>query len=116
MEKTLDAEALADSRALIDGIILDDDILAYILRLVRATRESSEIAFGASTRAADALAAATRSLAGLSGRDFAIPDDVKRLFVPALRHRVVLGPSAEIEGRTSDDVLQTIVNQIEAPR
>ena len=114
--KTLDAQSLAESRALIDGIILDDDILAYILRLVRATRESSEIAFGASTRAADALAAATRSLAGLSGRDFAIPDDVKRLFVPALRHRVVLGPSAEIEGRSSAMVLENILNQIEAPR
>ncbi|GHB44355.1 MoxR-like ATPase [Pseudovibrio japonicus] len=116
LAKTLDAVALANSRALIDGIILDDDILAYILRLVRATRESSEIAFGASTRAADALAAATRSLAGLSGRDFAIPDDVKRLFVPALRHRVVLSPSAEIEGRSSAMVLENILNQIEVPR
>ncbi|SDR19451.1 MoxR family ATPase [Pseudovibrio sp. Tun.PSC04-5.I4] len=116
LAKTLDAKALADSRALIDGIILDHDILAYILRLVRATRESSEIAFGASTRAADALAAATRSLAGLSGRDFAIPDDVKRLLVPALRHRVVLGPAAEIEGRSSAMVLENILNQIEAPR
>ena len=116
LSKTLDAVALADSRSLIDGIILDEDILAYILRLVRATRESAEIAFGASTRAADALAAATRALAGLSGRDFAIPDDVKRLFVPALRHRIVLGPSAEIEGRSAAMVLENILNQIEAPR
>ncbi|WP_170560516.1 AAA family ATPase [Ruegeria atlantica] len=116
LSKTLDAAALAESRALIDSIILDDDILAYILRLVRATRESAEIAFGASTRAADALAAATRAQAGLNGRDFAIPDDVKRLFVPALRHRVVLGASAEIEGRSSAMVLDNILNQIEAPR
>ncbi|RBW53459.1 MoxR family ATPase [Ruegeria sp. A3M17] len=116
LSKTLDAAALAECRALIDGIILDDDILAYILRLVRATRESAEIAFGASTRAADALAAATRAQAGLNGRDFAIPDDVKRLFVPALRHRVVLGASAEIEGRNSAMVLENILNQIEAPR
>lgn len=116
LAKTLDAAALAESRALIDTIILDDDILAYILRLVRATRESAEIAFGASTRAADALAAATRARAGLSGRDFAIPDDVKQLFVPALRHRVVLGASAEIEGRNAAMVLENILNQIEAPR
>lgn len=116
LAKVHDAKALAESRAMIDEIILEDDILAYILRLVRATRESSEISFGASTRAADAVAAAARALAGLSGRDFAIPDDVKRLFVPALRHRIVLGPAAEIEGRSSEQVLENILNQIEAPR
>ncbi|MCF2903860.1 MoxR family ATPase [Octadecabacter sp. CECT 8868] len=112
----LDADALAEARAVIDGIILDDNILAYILRLVRATRETSDIAFGASTRAADAVALATRATAALSGRDFAIPDDVKKLFGPALRHRVVLGPAAEIEGQSSDKVLENILNQIEAPR
>jgi MoxR-like ATPase len=95
---------------------LKDDILAYILRLMRATRESSEIAYGASTRAADALASATRATAALSGRDFAIPDDVKRLFIPTLRHRIVLGPAAEIEGRSPAQVLENILNQIEAPR
>ncbi|MEL6640915.1 MAG: MoxR family ATPase [Pseudomonadota bacterium] len=116
VNSVLDAAALAESRAVIDGIILDDDILAYILRLVRATRETDDIAYGASTRAADAVALATRALAALSGRDFAIPDDVKRLFVPALRHRIVLGPAAEIEGRSTDMVLESILSQIEVPR
>ena len=114
--KAMDAAALAQSRALIDSIILKDDILAYILRLIRATRETPEIAWGASTRAADALATATRAAAALSGRDFALPDDVKRLFVPALRHRIVLGPTAEIEGRTAAQVLDNLLDQIEAPR
>ena len=114
--KVLTPEALAESRALINGVILKDDILAYILRLVRATRDSNDIAFGASTRAADAIAGAVRASAALSGRDFAIPDDVKRVIVPALRHRIVLGPSAEIEGRSSVQVLENIINQIEAPR
>ncbi len=116
LSKVLDAAALADTRGIIDGIILKDDILAYILRLIRATRESSEIAFGASTRAADALAGAARATAALNGRDYAIPDDVKRLFIPALRHRIVLGPAAEIEGRSPEQVLENILNQIEAPR
>lgn len=116
LSKVLDAAALAETRSLVDSIILKDDILAYILRLIRATRESSEIAFGASTRAADALASAARATAALNGRDFAIPDDVKRLFVPALRHRIVLGPAAEIEGRSPEQVLENILNQIEAPR
>ncbi|KMW60115.1 MoxR-like ATPase [Candidatus Rhodobacter oscarellae] len=114
--QVLDAAALAESRALIDSIILGDDILAYILRLIRATRESADIAYGASTRAADAVAGAARAMAALNGRDFALPDDVKRLYVPALRHRVVLGPAAEIEGRSSEQVLENILNQIEAPR
>ncbi len=116
LAKVLDAAALAETRDLVDSIILKDDILAYILRLVRATRESSEIAFGASTRAADALATAARATAALNGRDYAIPDDVKRLFIPALRHRIVLGPAAEIEGRSPEQVLENILNQIEAPR
>ncbi|MES0883743.1 AAA family ATPase [Roseibium sp. SCP14] len=116
LAKVLDSAALAETRSLVDSIILKDDILAYILRLVRATRESSEIAYGASTRAADALASAARATAALNGRDFAIPDDVKRLFVPALRHRIVLGPAAEIEGRSPEQVLKNILNQIEAPR
>ncbi|MEO9650331.1 MAG: MoxR family ATPase [Roseobacter sp.] len=116
VEPVLDAAALAEARAAIDTIILDKNILSYILRLVRATRETSDIAFGASTRAADAIAIATRATAALSGRDFAIPDDVKRLFTPALRHRIVLSPSAEIEGQSSARVLENILNQIEAPR
>jgi MoxR-like ATPase len=116
LAKVLDTASLDESRALIDGIILKDDILAYILRLVRATRENPEISHGASTRAADAVARAARAMAALSGRDFAIPDDVKRLFVPALRHRIVLGPAAEIEGRSAQQVLENILNQIEVPR
>ena len=116
LEPVLDAAALAECRAVVDGIILDDEILAYILRLVRATRETPDIAFGASTRAADALALATRAAAALAGRDFAIPDDVKRLLAPALRHRIVLGPGAEIEGRTPELVLDGILNQVEVPR
>ncbi|MEM9144902.1 MAG: MoxR family ATPase [Pseudomonadota bacterium] len=114
--KVLDPAQLQASRDLIDGILLKTDILAYILRLVRATRETSEIAFGASTRAADAIAAATRASAAMNGRDFAIPDDVKRLFVPALQHRIVLGPAAEIEGQSAERVLESILDQVEAPR
>lgn len=116
LDKIVGPDQLAAARTLVDSIILKDDILSYILRMVRATRESADIAFGASTRAADALAGATRAAAALAGRDFAIPDDVKRLFIPALRHRIVLGPTAEIEGRGATQVLENILNQIEAPR
>jgi MoxR-like ATPase len=62
------------------------------------------------------LAAASRAYAGLHGRDFVIPDDIKLLAVPALRHRVVLSPSAEIEGQGSDRILREILDQTAAPR
>ncbi|MEM6489701.1 MAG: MoxR family ATPase [Pseudomonadota bacterium] len=114
--KVVGRDALDGARALVDTIRLDDDILRYVLSLIRATRNDPDIAHGASTRAADMLAAAVRAAAALDGRDYALPDDVKDLFLPALRHRIVLGPTAEIEGKTPGDVLGNILDQIEAPR
>ena len=112
----LSAEQLADGRELVDSIRLDETILTYIVDLVRATRDDPEIRHGASTRAADAIAGAVRAKAAIEGRDYAIPDDVQALLVPTLRHRLVLGPSAEIEGRTAADVLENIQNRVPAPR
>ncbi|MEO1188384.1 MAG: MoxR family ATPase [Pseudomonadota bacterium] len=116
VQKVITSTNLESIRDLIDKIILKDDILAYILRLVRSTRENSEIAYGASTRAAGALVGATRALAAINGRDYAIPDDVKKLFVHAMRHRILLMPVAEIEGRSPEQALENILTQIEAPR
>lgn len=107
---------VAAGRALIDGVRLEEPLLRYILDLVRATRADPEIQHGASTRAADALAGAVRAAAALDGRAYAIPDDVQRLFLPALRHRIVLGPAAEIEGRTAADVLAGVLNRVEVRR
>ncbi|MBL8562931.1 MAG: MoxR family ATPase [Gemmobacter sp.] len=107
---------LQAGHALIDAIRLEDSITRYIVDLVRATRSDGEVLHGASTRAAAALAGAVRARAALEGRDYALPDDVQTLFLPAMRHRIVLGPSAEIEGRTPDDVLTAILNRQDAPR
>lgn len=107
---------LAEGRALVDSIHLDRAILTYLVDLVRATRSDTDILHGASTRAADALAAAVRVRAACEGRDYGLPDDVQALFIPALRHRIVLSPSAEIDGRTAADVLTNIRNRIDAPR
>lgn len=116
LSPVLSAQMLADGRALIDAIRLDEDILRYILAITRATRQSPDIAFGASTRAADAVAGAVRAVAALDGRDYAIPDDVKRVIIPAFRHRIVLSAGAEIDGRGPEDVLGNLTAQIEAPR
>lgn len=116
VEKVISAADVEAAHALVDGIRLDEKILAYIVDLIRATRTDGEVREGASTRAADTLAAAVRASAALAGRDYAIPDDVQALFLPTLRHRILLGPTAEIEGRTPDDVLSAILSRIEVPR
>lgn len=112
----LSRSQLQAGRAVVSSIRLDETIVAYIVDLIRATRRDAEILHGASTRAADALAGAVRARAALDGRDYAIPDDVQALLLPTLRHRIVLGPTAEIEGRSTDDVLTSLINRIEAPR
>lgn len=118
----LGVQPVAD-RALIDaavdtvsGVRLTDEVTRYIVDLVRATRESPDTDTGASPRAGAMLAIAARARAALDGRDYVIPDDVKILAVPTLRHRLLLSPAAEIEGRKVDQVLRSLVEQVAAPR
>jgi MoxR-like ATPase len=111
-----DLGTIAAMRAAIAQIRVSDAIIDYIVDLVRATRERPSISYGASPRAATMLTTAARSLAAMSGRDFVLPDDIKALAVPALRHRVVLAPGAEIEGLTTEHVVKQIVEQVPAPR
>jgi MoxR-like ATPase len=110
-------------RAAIDAAVetvaqvrLTDEVVGYIVDLVRATRESTDIETGASPRAGAMLAVAARAAAALDGRDYVVPDDVKSLAVPALRHRLVLSAAAEIEGRKVDLVLKGLVERVAAPR
>ena len=95
---------------------LAESIVDYVVRLVRATRDSADLASGASPRAAVLLASAARARAALEGRDYVVPDDVKALAVPALRHRLLLSPAAEIEGKQVEALVETLVEQTEAPR
>lgn len=109
-------QTLADAVASVSNVRVQEDVVEYIVDIVRATRESPALTHGASPRAAAAIAAATRANAALEGRDYVVPDDVKSLSLPALRHRVILSPAAEIEGRTTDDTLLEIIEQTAAPR
>jgi MoxR-like ATPase len=109
-------DSVAAAIATVAGAKLTDPIVQYIVALVRATRTTAEISSGASPRSAAMLAAASRARAALDGREYVIPDDVKALVLPALRHRIILSPAAEIDGRKVDDVLRAIVERIEAPR
>ncbi len=111
-----DLPVLQAIRQVVAAIRLTDELIAYIVELVRSTREHGSISFGASPRAANMLASAARALAALGGRDYTIPDDVKRLALPILRHRIVLAPGAEIEGLGADQVISQIIEQTPSPR
>jgi MoxR-like ATPase len=111
-----DKAAIEAAARAVAGVRLTDEVAAYVVALVRATRESADIETGASPRAAAMLATASRARAALEGRDYVIPDDVKALALPALRHRVILSPAAEIEGRKVDDALRSLTDLVEAPR
>ena len=107
---------VAEAAEVVAGVRLSDEVVDYVLNLVRATRETADLQSGASPRGAAMLALAARARAALEGRDYVIPDDVKALALPALRHRVILSPAAEIEGRQVDQVVANLVQQVEAPR
>jgi len=111
-----DLATLIAMRQAVQTIRTSEGILDYIVDLVRATRERPSISFGASPRAATMLTTASRAYAALQGRDYVLPDDIKALAVPALRHRIVLAPGAEIEGLTAEAVVRQIVEQVPVPR
>jgi MoxR-like ATPase len=110
------AHDVAEAIEAVSAVRLNDALVDYVVTLVRSTRSSADIAYGASPRAAAAIATASRTRAVLEGRDYVIPDDIKALMLPALRHRLVLSPAAEIDGRRVDDVIAGIVERVEAPR
>jgi MoxR-like ATPase len=116
LEAVADAQALGAARRTIAALRLSDDLIDYIVDVVRATRGHESLEFGASPRSANMIATASRAYAAMQGRDYVIPDDVKFIALPALRHRVVLAPGAEIEGLQADAVLQQILEQVPAPR
>jgi len=111
-----DSATVGEAVQAISQIRLVDEVVAYVVGLVRATRETPDIETGASPRSAAMLATAARARAALQGRDYVIPDDIKALALPALRHRVILSPAAEIEGRQVDQIVQGLIERVEAPR
>jgi MoxR-like ATPase len=116
VEAVASAARLADASAVVATVRLVDDVIDYILRLIRATRDVADLESGASPRAGALLAGAARARAAIDGRDFVIPDDVKALAPALLRHRLILSPAAEIDGRTVEQVVTSIIETIEAPR
>jgi len=112
----VDGAGLAEAAAAVSAIRLNDAVIDYVVALVRATRETVDLEGGASPRAAAMLATAARARAALDGRDYVIPDDVKALAAPVMRHRVILSSAAEIEGRHAEGVVAGLIEQVGAPR
>ena len=111
-----DLDRIETLRDVVAATRLADEVVGYIVDLVRATREHPALACGASPRSAAMLAIAARSMAALSGRDFVVPDDVKAVLGPCLGHRLLVSATAEIEGRDAKSVLGEIVAAVAAPR
>jgi MoxR-like ATPase len=112
----LDAAGIAALRNAVDAVTVAPEVRAYIAAIVRATRDDSGLTLGGSPRATVALFRAARGAALLAGRDFATPDDVKDLAPAVLRHRLIVAPELDVEGRTADEVLATILTRVPAPQ
>ncbi|WP_188151104.1 AAA family ATPase [Teredinibacter waterburyi] len=110
------ADDIFQFQQLVSEITLDDKVLDYAVRLVRATRTTTSLIRGAGTRACIALVRCARAKAFLRGSDFVLPSDVKSMAFPVLRHRVGLSAEMEIDGFDVDQVLSQILNMVEAPR
>ncbi len=112
----LDADRCRELRQAVDRVNVTPEVREYIASIVRATREDPTITLGGSPRASVALFRVARAAALLAGRDFVTPDDVKDFALPVLRHRIVIAPELEVEGRSSDDVLQSVLARVSAPQ
>jgi MoxR-like ATPase len=116
VQRIVSPQDIVAARQTIRDTHVREEVIGYIQRILSATREDDSLAVGASPRSGLMLLMGAKSLARFSGRDFVTPDDVKAALIPALRHRVVLSPSAELEGITADEVLAQLMEGVEVPR
>jgi MoxR-like ATPase len=110
------SEDLARVRRQVDETAVEDDVVGYVVAIVRRTRELPSVTLGASPRAAVHLLGAAKAAARLAGRDYVTPDDVARMAVPVLHHRLVLTPEAELERFTADSAVRNALEAVPVPR
>ncbi len=110
------ASDITNIQSMIINIEIDEQIIDYAVRLVRATRENTSLTKGAGPRASIALIQCAKANALLRGESFVLPDDVKEMSLPVMRHRIILTAEMDIDGQKPDDVLKRILNSVEAPR
>ena len=113
---SISKQHIIDFQQLTKLIIVESKLIEYIAKIIIQTRENSFLYMGASPRASIAILNASKGLAILRGRDFVTPEDIKEVAIPVLNHRVVVAPEREMEGMTSNDIIQQILDTIEIPR
>ncbi len=111
-----DTQQIVGLQRMLADVVVDDEVTRYAVRLVRATRENAAIVQGASPRASIGMIRCARARALLEHRNFVLPDDIKAMALPVMRHRIALSADVEIDGLSSDDILNTILESVEAPR
>jgi MoxR-like ATPase len=110
------ADDLGLLRQSLEGILIRDELIAYIVEIVRQTRGHESVLVGGGPRATQALILSGRAYAAIEGRDFVTPDDIKYLAVPVLEHRIILRPDYEIEGLSVREVIADVLKKVNVPR
>ncbi len=116
VQTVISPEDIIKARELIRETHVRDEIIGYVRNLLQATREDDSLTVGASPRSGLMLLMGAKSFARFAGRDYITPDDIKKVFIPVMRHRVVVSPSSELEGIKSEGIMEYILESIEVPR
>ena len=116
VDTVMTPEKLAEFKAKTQDIIIEEKILGYIAEIVNKTRTHPHLYLGGSPRASLAVMNASKAFAAINGRDFVTPEDIKKSLFPVLRHRIILSPEREMEGMTTENVIEMILQSVEIPR
>jgi len=116
LEPIVTPQQLAECRQQVLGVEVTDEMMKYVAEITRSTREHASLVLGCSPRASAQLLKAAKVAAAIRGRGFMTPDDIKDIAAPALRHRLLLRPEAEIDGLSSDDIINEILSTVPIPR
>ncbi|MBR9846026.1 MAG: MoxR family ATPase [Algicola sp.] len=116
IEPVLDTKSLEDYKSKTQAIVVEEKIIKYIAEIVSKTRNHPHLYLGGSPRASISILNTSKAFAAINGRDFVIPEDVKKAVNPVLNHRIILTPEREMEGMTTEQVIEMIVQSVEVPR
>lgn len=116
VQTVISGQQLKQYQQLVKDIIVEQNLLEYIAKIIINTRENQFLYLGASPRASLALLTASKSFSAIRGRDFVTPEDIKEASFAVLRHRIIVSPEREMEGLTADEIIRQILESIEVPR